>query len=315
MAAAAGAAPLRRAHRPDWVERGGLAVVVTAAVVLSFSALQGLGQFAGFGDWTLPLVDVDFPLALLLPLCIDAYGAVAARIATNRAYSETTRKHAMIHSGIAIGVGVLGNAAYHLIEAHVIELGGGVLVALVIVVSVVPPVALGALVHLMSECGRDRQEAEQVPAAAAVPAPAPAQVRDVPAEVREPGDVPAGTPAPPSAPPLASPAAPASAEQGLLGQPGQPGLPGLPAAGPGQYARHAHTLPAAEAGPAPVPAQVHLPEPPPELAPLAQRAIETWAPGGRLHKLPPLREVKGVLGVGQPKAERVRAYLSELVTT
>jgi hypothetical protein len=297
---AAGAAPTR----PDPIELGGLAVVITAAVALSFSALQGLGVLAGFGSWHLPLVGVDFPLALLLPLCIDAYGAVAARIATNRGYSDDTRRHAMIHSGIAIAAGVLGNAAYHLIESHVIALDD-VIVGLVIVVSVVPPIALGALVHLISECGRDRQAAEQVRAAAAAPAPVPAGVRDAPAQVREPVDVPAAPPAVP-AQPLAE-ADPV--QQQLLA------ALGLPADEPGPYpARHAQTPPAAEAVQSPVPEQVRLPAPPPELAPLAQRAVETWAPGGRLHRLPPLREVKAQLGVGQPKAERVRAYLSELAT-
>jgi hypothetical protein len=302
---AAAATPTHRAQQADPIERGGLAVVIAAAVVLSFSALQGLGRFAGFGDWNLPLIDWDFPLSLLLPLCIDAYGAVAARIATNRAYSDETRKHAMIHSGIAIAVGVIGNAAYHLIESHVIKLDGSVLVTLVIVVSIVPPVALGALVHLISECGRDRQEATQVHAAADVPRPVPAEVRDVPDQVRELDDVPAALLPAPGRPP----AEPDPAEQHLLEH------LGLPAGEPAPYpARHAETPAPPEAG-APVPEQVRLPEPPPELAPLALRAVETWAPDGRLDRLPPLREVKAELGVGQPKATQVRAYLSELVAS
>ncbi|MEV4020148.1 hypothetical protein AB0J35_57700 [Nonomuraea angiospora] len=304
--AAAATAPTHRAQQADPIERGGLAVVIAAAVVLSFSALQGLGRYAGFGDWQLPLIDWGFPLSLLLPLCIDAYGAVAARIATNRAYSDETRQHAMIHSGIAIAVGVIGNAAYHLIESHVIKLDGSVLVTLVIVVSIVPPVALGALVHLISECGRDRQESEQVHSPAAVPAPAPDRVRelgDVPDQAHGQIHVPAAPPA------AAAPAAPQprSAEQQLLYELDLP----LDQAGP-YPARHAQTPPAPAPGPAPETDQVRLPEPPPELRPLALKAVETFAPDGRLETVPPLRVIKSTLKVGQPKAERVQEYLAEV---
>lgn len=292
MSAAAGL-PNRRAHRPDPIERGGLAVVITAAVVLSFSALAGLGRMVGFGE--LALAGWNFPLSLLVPLCIDAYGATAGRIATNRAYSETTRRHAMIHSVIAIGAGIAGNAAYHLIEGQVLDLGGARWV-LVVVVSIVPPVALGALVHLMSECARDRQAAEQVHAPLPVPAAVPAEVRevhDVPGQVRTQVHVPGG--------------GPAGGQYHAVGLPeSEPGpCPGLPDQPP----------PVSEPDPEPSSEQVRLSELPPDLAPLALRAVETWAPDGRLAKVPPLRDIKAGLSIGQPKATRVRAYLSELVAS
>lgn len=292
----AAATPTRRA---DPIERIGLGVVVTAAVVLSFSALAGLGRLVGFGDLQLPF-GWTFPTALLVPLCIDAYGAVAGRIATNPTYSATTRRHAMIHSGVAIAVGVVGNAFYHLIESDVIALGD-VLVTLVIVVSVVPPVALGALVHLISECGRDRQEAAQVHAAGAVPAPAPSRVRDVPGQVREPDDVPAAPLPAPGWPP----AEPDPAEQHLLEH------LGLPGDEPGPYpARHAQTPPAPAADPAPMLDQVHLPDVDPKLRPVVLQAVETFAPDGRLERVPPLRDIKTALRVGQGKAAQVQEVLN-----
>jgi hypothetical protein len=140
LTSAAAAAPIRRANRPDPVEIGGLVVVTTAAVVLSFSALAGLGVIVGFG--AVAVFGWDLPLSPLVPLCIDAYGATATRIAVNRFYSEETRRQAMIHGIIAIAVGVLGNAIYHLIEGGVVNPGNAVWL-LVVAVSIIPPLALG----------------------------------------------------------------------------------------------------------------------------------------------------------------------------
>ncbi|WP_214327828.1 DUF2637 domain-containing protein [Nonomuraea sediminis] len=283
---AAAAAPTRRTVGADPIERGGLAVVVAAAVVLSFSALQGLGEQAGFGAWRLPLLGWDLRLSLLLPLCIDAYGAVAARIATNRAYSAETRRHAFVHSAIAIGAGVIGNAAYHLIEGHVLNLDD-VIVGLVLVVSVVPPVALGALVHLMSECARDRQAAEEV-----------REPDDVPGQVREPDDVPV------AAGDKVHAATDAPAEH----EPASSDQPAAPADYQPQHA--AQISPAPKSHPEPTGVELHVPAP----SPLHLRAVQTFAPGGRLEKVPPLREIKSALGVGQPKASEVQRYL-ELIAS
>lgn len=298
----AAAAPTHRAHRADPIEIGGLAVVTTAAVVLSFSALAGLGVLVGFG--TVPLFGWDAPLSLLVPLCIDAYGATASRIAVNRAYSAETRRQAMIHGMIAIGVGIAGNACYHLIEGGVWDLGGAMWV-LVIAVSIVPPVALGALVHLMSLCARDRRAAEEAHEPAAVPAAAPAQVREpdgVPARVREPVDVLAaagGRPAPPRA----------VEQQAFYDL-------GLPQDEPSPYpVPPAPTPPVPEPPPAPEPELVRAPALPADADPLHLRAVETFAPDGELDRIPPLRTIKTTLNVGQPKATEVQRVLTALVAS
>jgi hypothetical protein len=309
------ATPTRRAHRADPIEVVGLAVVTTAAVVLSFSALAGLGLLVGFG--TAVVFGWDFPLSLLVPLCIDAYGATAARIAVNRAYSDETRRQAMIHGVVAIVVGILGNAAYHLLEARVVHLGDSMWV-LVIAVSIVPPVALGALVHLMSLCAADRRAAEEageVPVPAAVPTPVPVEVReldDVPAQVRTEVHVPTDAPEPGDRPLQPGSAA---AEQ-LLGD------LGLPVDEPAPYpSRHGQT-PGQVRAPDDAPAEpvrwsdrnlppVDAPAP----NPLVLKAIETFAPDGRLEKVPPLRDIKSALRVGQPKATQVKEYLAELTAS
>ncbi|MFF0867609.1 hypothetical protein ACFYUV_38010 [Nonomuraea sp. NPDC003560] len=333
---AAAAAPTRRAQRPDRIEVGGLAVVTTAAVVLSFSALAGLGLLVGFGDIALPF-GWHFPTSLLVPLCIDAYGATAARIAVNRHYSAETRQQAKIHGIIAISVGILGNAAYHLIEADVIDLGDA-RVGLVIAVSVIPPVALGALVHLMSLCAADRRthdEPEPEPADRRAPDQVHAEVhvpRHEQVAILPPARSLAGDQA------LRNLAAFTDAVQGglsarLLQQAGPvPVQVHAPAPVPAQISRVSGQEPPDVAArrlldqlalPVEVPtkssspgtAEEHLPLPVPPPTELHLKAVQTFAPDGRLTKVPPLRDIKAALRVGQPKAAQVQEYLEELVAS
>lgn len=157
----------------DWSAIAGVTVVAGAAVILSFSALAGLGELVGWG--TLAVFGAELPLSWLLPLCVDAYGATATRIAVNGRYSPETRRHALVHAVAAIVVSVLGNAMYHLIQAHVVDLGSALWV-LVVAVSVVPPLALGALAHLMALCGRDNAAAPGDGVPVAVPVGVAAEV-------------------------------------------------------------------------------------------------------------------------------------------
>ncbi|MEU4225998.1 DUF2637 domain-containing protein [Nonomuraea sp. NPDC026600] len=152
--------------RRDWWTIGGVGVVAAAAVIASFTAQAGLGRLAGW-DASLHLPGgIEISLSWLLPLCVDAYGAVATRITVNAKYSAETRRHALIHAVGAVVVSVIGNAIYHALEAGVLHLGNSRWV-LVVAVSMVPPVALGALAHLMALCARD--DAHPAPA----PAPTP----------------------------------------------------------------------------------------------------------------------------------------------
>ncbi|WP_219498550.1 hypothetical protein [Nonomuraea ceibae] len=162
--------------RRDWWTIGGVGVVAAAAVIASFTAQAGLGHLAGW-DAALALPGgIEISLSWLLPLCVDAYGAVATRITVNAKYSAETRRHALIHAVGAVVVSIIGNAIYHALEAGVLHLGSSRWV-LVVAVSMVPPVALGALAHLMALCARDDTHAKPAPAEPA-PAPTPTRTED-----------------------------------------------------------------------------------------------------------------------------------------
>ncbi|MEV4398315.1 DUF2637 domain-containing protein [Nonomuraea sp. NPDC049607] len=163
-------------RRRDWWTIGGVGVVAAAAVIASFTAQAGLGHLAGW-DAALALPGgIEISLSWLLPLCVDAYGAVATRITVNAKYSTETRKHALIHAVGAVVVSIIGNAIYHALEAGVLHLGSSRWV-LVVAVSMVPPVALGALAHLMALCARDDTTE---PASESVPAASPARTDNAP---------------------------------------------------------------------------------------------------------------------------------------
>lgn len=196
---------MSRPIRRDGWTIAGVAIVAVAAIVASFTAQAGLGVLAGW-DATVRLFGVELSLSWLLPLCVDAYGATATRIAVNSSrYSQETRRHALIHAIGAVVVSVVANAMYHSLEAGVLDLGTARWV-LVVAVSMVPPVALGALAHLMALCARDDAEAravpvesvtEYVPEAAPLPPAAPAgpvvevpPVKAVPAAPEPVADVP-----------------------------------------------------------------------------------------------------------------------------
>ncbi|MEU8104506.1 hypothetical protein AB0C18_12380 [Nonomuraea muscovyensis] len=185
--------------RRDWWTVGGVGVVAAAAVIASFTAQAGLGRLAGW-DAALALPGgVEVSLSWLLPLCVDAYGAVATRITVNAKYSAETRRHALIHAVGAVVVSIIGNAIYHALEAGVLHLGTSRWV-LVVAVSMVPPVALGALAHLMALCARDDT--------GTAPAPAPADANTATApDPTEPTPA-TPTPAPAVPEPSPSPAAP-----------------------------------------------------------------------------------------------------------
>ncbi|MFD8556600.1 hypothetical protein ACFV1N_04815 [Streptosporangium canum] len=143
--------------RRDWTVIGCVALVALATVTASFTAQSGLGELAG---WTtvFHVFGVEVSMSWLLPITVDAYGIAATRIATDKAkYSAEVRGHAFGHALAAVVVSVLGNAMFHLIEAEVIELGGASWV-LVVAVSVVPPIALGGLAHLLGVAARDEVE-------------------------------------------------------------------------------------------------------------------------------------------------------------
>jgi hypothetical protein len=124
-----------------------MAAVAVAAAVLSFSALAGLAQLAGVeGEVSLGLF--DFRLRWLLPIAVDAYAVTSTRIWLTAA--GDVREYAKKNAVGAIGLSVLGNAVYHVLDAADVEsltdepYGWLVVVA----VSAVAPLMLGLVVHL-----------------------------------------------------------------------------------------------------------------------------------------------------------------------
>ncbi|MDX3099685.1 hypothetical protein PW035_02430 [Nonomuraea angiospora] len=145
--------------RRDWILIVAVVLVAASTVIASFTAQSGLGERAGWLASVALFNTVDLRLSWLLPLTVDAYGIAATRIATNKArYSAEVRGQAFHHALAAVAVSVVANAVFHLLEAHVIVLGGYAWV-LVVAVSIVPPVALGGLAHVLSVAARDEVEA------------------------------------------------------------------------------------------------------------------------------------------------------------
>ncbi len=111
---------------------GLLAVVASAAAVLSFAALDELGQLCGFGT-----------LSALLPVVIDA-GAAAGSVAWLSQPPGAARGFGRTLALVLLAGSVAGNALSHGLSAYALTASWWVVVA----VSAVPPAVLGAVVHL-----------------------------------------------------------------------------------------------------------------------------------------------------------------------
>jgi hypothetical protein len=110
-------------------------------------------------------------LAWLLPLAVDIYALIGFRVwLRSTTASETTRDFARKSTFAAIGLGVGGNAGYHLMVSLGWERSPW---PVVVVVSALPPIMLGAVAHLSALRNRDHQ-----PAPAAAPGNAQAAVAE-----------------------------------------------------------------------------------------------------------------------------------------
>lgn len=312
----ADAPPIRtNPHGRDWTVIITVGMVASSTVIASFTALAGLGALAG---WT-KIFDVfgaELPMSWLVPLSVDAYGVGAARISTNKArYSAEVRQHAFWHALAAVLVSVLGNAVYHLIEAKVIVLGTSAWV-LIVAVSVIPPIALGGLVHLLGMIGRTDVPGDvpaEVRPTAAVPAavptvllpsgvaPAPSALNDhdVWAELSRDLHLPADEPGPYPAGYAPAPSVPAD-EQPHLGA-GPEWSAAVPDRSGSVVATGQQQV---------IPVLVDVPEP----REVFLKAVQTFAPGGELAEVPPIQTIKRELSCGQPRAQEVKAYLTKLAT-
>ena len=119
---------------------GLLAVVATAAAVLSFSALRDLALLCGFAP----------ELAWLLPVVVDAGAAAGSLVWLGGRTHELARRFARTLALTLLGLSVGANALAHGLDAYRLAPAWWV----VVIVSAIAPAVLGAVVHLAVLVGR-----------------------------------------------------------------------------------------------------------------------------------------------------------------
>jgi hypothetical protein len=117
-----------------------LAVVATAAAVLSFAALRDLALLCGFSP----------SLAWLLPVVVDAGAAAGSLVWLGGRAPARACRFARALALVLLGSSVAANALSHGLAAYGMRPAWWV----VVVVSGVAPAVLGAVVHLAVLCGR-----------------------------------------------------------------------------------------------------------------------------------------------------------------
>lgn len=127
--------------RPGFVTWTGLAVVLTAAAVLSFDALRELAITCR----------IDPDLAFLLPVAIDAGAAVSTRAWLSRRANADAERFARRLTWALLGLTVTGNATHQIIASDGMPAW---LVAVMVLVGAVPAAVMGAAVHLAVLLGR-----------------------------------------------------------------------------------------------------------------------------------------------------------------
>ncbi|WP_206443255.1 DUF2637 domain-containing protein [Candidatus Protofrankia californiensis] len=133
------------ASRRDWWVILGMTVTALAAAISSFSGLHSLAVATGWPE----------ALAPLLPFTIDAYAMTATRVWLSKATgSAAARRFARWNAIGAIGLSLVGNAAWHLIAAKVLAVSWPI----VVLVGAVPPAVLGLLSHLAVLHGQDDED-------------------------------------------------------------------------------------------------------------------------------------------------------------
>jgi hypothetical protein len=123
-----------------WVSWGGMAIVLAAAAMLSFSALRDLAVHVQISVW----------LAWALPVSVDAGAAVSCRIWLARRAPEDAGRFARGMTWGLLALTIAGNAASQGMTAEHIVPPWPVAVA----VGAVPPLVVGCVIHLMVLVGR-----------------------------------------------------------------------------------------------------------------------------------------------------------------
>lgn len=123
-----------------YLTMAGLAVVLTAAAVLSFAALRDLAI----------AVRVSTHLAFLLPIAVDAGAAVSCAVWLTPAARADARRFACWLTWALLAATVVGNAAQLGMHANAVVPPWWVAV----LVGAVPPAVVGGVVHLLVLVGR-----------------------------------------------------------------------------------------------------------------------------------------------------------------
>src|SRR5690606_12219710 len=159
-------------NRGIWILRGAVALVAVSAFVAIWGGWVGLGRLAGFGPVDLlpgvPGGPYEVDLSITLPLGVEAFAAIALYVAVSGLVEGGARTFAWVAAIGSLGLGMFGQAAYHLLTAQ--EHGAGTPTWVVVFVSVLPVLVLGLaslLLHL-AEAGARQSLALGV--AGAVPA-------------------------------------------------------------------------------------------------------------------------------------------------
>jgi hypothetical protein len=145
-----------------------------AAAVLSFDSLRGLAELLGFREQLTPL----------FPIAVDMYAAVVTRVWLGAGrHGRRVRAWAQLNAWLAIALSVAGNALYHALIAgygakKVVDRATGAVTyhvnpVIIVLVSAVPPVVLGLVVHLRTLITFERNTEKPAPAA---PSPTPVDV-------------------------------------------------------------------------------------------------------------------------------------------
>lgn len=117
-----------------------LAVVATAAAVLSFASLRDLAVLCGFNE----------RLAWLLPVVVDAGAATGCLIWLGTGSTVRALRFARALTWVLLASSVAGNAVVHYLAAYSLRPAWW----LVVLVSAVAPSVLGSVIHLAVLVGR-----------------------------------------------------------------------------------------------------------------------------------------------------------------
>lgn len=117
-----------------WALKTGIPTVMAGAGILSFDGLAQLADLVGWHGWK----------GFLLPVGVEVYAAISAVAWNGAPEGSETKRHAFRNLLGAVGLSMVLNSLWHLIDYGVVPMGWPVVLGL----SLVPPMILAAVIHL-----------------------------------------------------------------------------------------------------------------------------------------------------------------------